>query len=172
MKEQILKELKEIKKETTYNYQYSYLKEDHLGNFKLDSNLCNQYGEKRDGYEKFRRDNSDRVNSVEYSGIISLRKVFSDNEDMKNVYIMEEKLSYETYSERLSALERKTKKYVIDTLNIIDLDAFQYFISDNLQIDFRNNETDTMRNVEFYMGIIEEYNSDEEFKHYFDKIIK
>jgi uncharacterized protein YjcR len=171
-KKEIMTEFKNLKKDTTYNYEYRYLREDIYGSFLIDSNLCNTYGEERKGYDNLRKDLVNKIDSVEYSGIISLRKIYSKIPEYEDIFIMERKIPEETYRDRLIALEKKAKLFIIEELEVVDINSFEYFLSDKLHFSFKTEADVTFRNISVYLDILEEYQEDEEFRNFFDKIIK
>jgi len=168
-KEQLLENFKTLKKETTYNYEYSYFRKNDQGDLIIDKDLNSLYGKNRNGYEKLKENNSCKV---EYSGVVSIRKAEFTDTKIEDIYISETKLSYETYSDRLMQLEKDAKEYAIGSLIVNDIEAFEYFLNDRLEWDFNIKPEHCFNNIRFYIQLVEDFQNDEEFKRYMNKIIK
>jgi hypothetical protein len=143
--------------EAIYNKQYRYIKE-----IIWDTEAEEKYGTDRAGYEKFKQDTKGYST---YSGEIFLREV-------DGVYFTEEKLSY---NKKLSAMYKEKDKALEKTKEILgvkDNEAFEYWINNNIPHSFTTGANEVISYINSLEELISKYNEDEEFKHFFDKVIK
>jgi len=165
----LIKKFKELKKETIYNYKYSFFNKDEKGNLMVNEEFNSKYKDNRAGYDNFREDYQCQVG---YAEELSLRPILkTDDDEIKNLIILEEKLSYETYTERANKIEKEAKKEFIDIIKAKDLDMLDIFLSDKILIDYHITTDNLLNNIKTYLNLIEQYKKDKDFKKYIDKII-
>jgi hypothetical protein len=148
--------------EAIYNSQYRYVKE-----IVYDEDMEKAYGDTREGYNQFRRDVKC---SVSHAGEVSLRDVRDAKGELTG-YITETKLTsnegwnlmYEQYE---SALE-KTK----ELLGVEDEKNFQYWMDNSGECHISTaGANEIVNSIKSLEGIIEDYQEDEDFRRYLDKI--
>lgn len=170
-----LKVVKEIDRKTVYNYKYKYWNVTENG-MELDVKAANTYGEDRDSYEKYKTDIREGRTGViiDDSGKVSLRAVIDTNTKETIGYVTEEKLSNKPYVDNVKEIYETALEDVKEFLGVQDIDSFLYYINHNIaSFDFYGT-SETLsyeRSLEGLIELIEEYDYDEEYKKYIDKVI-
>ena len=163
--------VKNLDMSTIYNYKYTYWNVTEYG-MDLDNESNIIYGNKREGYENFKSDNIEKI--VSPAGKISLRTVTDrDNREIQG-YITEEKLSNQPYIDNAREIYELALEEVKNLLGVQDVESFMYYIDQNISSYnfFDSSETHHFKNsIEGLINLIEEYEYDEKFRKYFDKII-
>ena len=158
-----LEECKIHRKESIYNKEYRYIKE-----IIWDDELQAKFGKTREGYDKYKNDYSIKGH-VAYGGFNDLREITDDNKIIG--YLLETKKSNnESYTELIKILNN-AKQATINLLNIKDLVAFDYYL-DTRGFNYYNSTNELIGKIEKLEEIIDDYNNEEDFKLYLDKIIK
>ena len=165
-----LKEIEKISKEDAWNYEYDYFTIDGENLIK-NSQVAEYFGKSREGFEKYREENPD--SRISYSGEISLRAVFDRENDKVIGYITEKKIKNPKYLEKAKRLYEKQKEEVIKCLNIADIKNFNYYLDIYLvDFDFNTNINTYARKISKLLDLVENYENDDDFKDFFDKIVK
>jgi len=166
--EKLLKSLREIYKKDAWNYKYQYFTKS--GKDIIYSEKFNKmFGDDRNGYEKYRKDNPDSY--VEVSGKVSLREV-KDNISNKTVgYITEEKLPGEGSIQRAREIYEETFNIVREILKVKDNESFMFYVIQNEpRYDFRPSIEEYIQRTEWLVELVREYENNEEFRHFLNKI--
>ena len=176
----IHKAMKELRKNTIYNYRYRYYKGDENG-MTLDTNLNALYGDGRDGYERFKTtpniigDTVTEPGQVDcsYAGVVSLRSLTDRKTDKIFGYITEEKLSFTPHRDKAKDLYSYAIDELKEILKVTDTKAFDFYIDNTISFDWLSKDgvDDFLSAFEELQNILEEYKTDEAFKHFLDKII-
>jgi len=165
----LIEKFKNLKKETIYNYRYKFFNKDKDGNLIVNTEFNNKYKDSREGYEQF---NIDYKCQVGYSGESSIRPILkTDNEKIKNLIIVEEKISYETYTDRAYSIEKEAKQAFIQLIQAKDLEMLDFYLNEKILINYHLTVDNLLNNIKTYLHLIDEYKKDEEFKKYIDKIV-
>jgi hypothetical protein len=161
--------LKKIKQKNLVNYEYEYWS----GNdYKMEKNdMANiVYGNTREGYEKYKRENPDSC--IDYADT-SLRKVIDKVSNKTIGYITEKKLSSNPYIDEVEKIYKDALEYTKKHLKVEDEDSFMYYVLNNIEIqDFRRELDNFVTQINRLDELIYKYETDEEFKRFFNKIIK
>lgn len=161
-------EIRNINKDFSYNYSYEYFIKTDNG-MEREEQLCEMLGQSRAGYDTYRKYKPDV--RVSYGGVTSLRNITKDGVVVG--YITETKLSENPHVEACKKLYDEALEYVTKELKVQDLENFTYYVQQNVSQWNFTREADTYRNgVDNILQLLEDYQEDEEFKKYFDKVIK
>lgn len=173
IKEHIKEILKEVNSKNAYlkNLKYTYysLQGD---DFVFNEDLNKEYSNNRTGFERFKNNNKDY--SIQYSGEISLRKVFDNQTNLVGM-ILEEKNKNQNFL-FLKEKYEEIKKEFIKEFNVQDLDSFEFYLeeiekTELLSLDFNSSEKTYIYKIKNIYNIIENIEKDTDFKKYFLKII-
>jgi hypothetical protein len=167
----LLQKVSSVNKELIYNYDYIYYDLDGTS-LTLNEENNNKYGTSRKGYESFRSDSSGLL-SVGYSGVTSLREVYTtDSLDLVG-YITETKRATKPYIKEASDIYDDALQEFIRLLEVKDLESLDFYIQEENPYDFMSKDrvNEQTRSVRFLLEIIEKYDDDENFKKFFNKII-
>ena len=174
-----LKDIQSIRKDNIYNYCYKYWTGDENG-MRLDVHMNNKYGQDRKGYEQYKNDSvvlPDGTLSepgqidVSYSGVTSLRTVTDRKTNKVIGYITETKLSDNPARDEAKIIFGKQLQAVMNHLEVHDVQSFMYYINQNMpQMDFRNSVDTYLNKVRYLLELVKDYNDDEEFREFIDKI--
>jgi hypothetical protein len=162
--------IKSIRKKNIYNYNYEYWKgNDNKIHKDGMSNLA--FGNTREGYEKYKQENPDSI--VDYGGVVSLRKV-TDSVSGKTIgYITETKLSDIPHITKAEKYMDEAIECIKKELGVKDEKSFMYYLEREVRVqDFHRSIDNILHEIESLECILEDYKEDEEFKDFFDKIIK
>jgi hypothetical protein len=162
-----LQAAKSIHKDTLQNYEYVYYNKTPNG-MEYNNDVNEYFGNTREGYEKFRQENPDSF--VDYA-TTSLRPV-RDNVT-KNVigYITEKTLSCTPMRDEAKKLYKLQLQEVIDYLEVKDINSFMFYVDTNSENGSFGNDTSLyISKISYLVDLIEEYEEDEEFKSFIDKI--
>jgi hypothetical protein len=168
-----INELKKINMKKSFNYSYTYFDTQLInGNLSyIYSNNKNKiYGDTRKGFEKYKLDKNHEL-LIGYSGEISVRNIIKKNTNEIIGCIFETKLSNNDYIEQINQIYKELKEYTIKELNVIDIDSFNYYLSQNSVYDF-NIKSSKEIEINFLYDLIKEYNENIEFQKFFNKIIR
>lgn len=168
--------IKKIKKELSYNYDYSYYDTNVAGSKEgaivPNESLNEKFGPSRRGYEMFKAEFSEL--RVGYSGVTSIREISLRGSDEVVGYIMESKKPERPYIQEAQNLYDDMYTNFMELMNVKDEEALEYYIEYNgpgYDLYEKDSVALDQRKAEFLMELIELYNNDEDFNHYFDKII-
>ena len=160
-----LDQIAKTRKETIYNYKYTY-----FDPIEKDERYSKIYGESRKGYEDYCRDNNVQVS---YSGIVSYREVIDRRTKDVIKVILEEKLSTTPQTDAAEEIYNEALQEAKKILKVEDEESFMYYVESNVYFfDYRREVDGYINAINKLENIIEEYNEDEDFKKFFDKIIK
>lgn len=157
----------EIERNNAYNYKYTYWIPTPNG-MRLDVARNHEYGDTRDGYETWKK-NEPQSWYAEYSGRISLRAVTDRNDNSIVGYITEEKQSDYGWQEEIKSLSDECFDKLCETLDVVDIDNFKYFIFADLGM-FKDYKMELKTRLDIMVAVYEEYNFDEDYKKLIDKI--
>jgi len=165
--------IKKLDKQLIYNYDYTYYNlvgEDIVPN----EDFNEKYGSTRKGYELFGKDNSNLL-GVGYSGLVSLREVYvRDTLDLVG-YITEAKRPMRPYLKEAEDLYESTLEDFKVALNVKDEESFKYYINENgpgYDLYNKDRVQNESRKIGYLVDLMEQYFEDDDFKKFFDKIIK
>jgi len=175
-------EMKNLRKETIYNYKYLYYDGDETS-MTLNTEMCEKYGNDRPGYERFKNEPSVVNGSttqpgevdIAYGGYVSVRALTHRGTKKVFGYITEEKLSYSPHRDKARELYDEALKSIKNVLGVRDEKSFQFYLDDKISFDYmssRDGVDDYDNAFDRLQEIVLEYNDDEEFKAFLDKIIK
>jgi len=162
------KQANKIKHDNIYNYKYQYFTATPHG-MRSDDEKNHKYGTKRDGYEQLRLD--EKNISVSHAGVVSLRTI--TDRDRNNAvigYITEEKLSDSGWKDEISKLADECFNELCSELDVKDEESFRYFLFNDLGL-FKDYELELQSKLDKMVHVYNEYNNDEEFRAFIDKII-
>ena len=175
--ENLQAELKAIKKELIYNYNYSYFDTNIAGSKEgaivPNENLNEKFGPSRKGYELFRNEFDEL--RVGYGGVVSLREITLRDSDELVGYVVEEKQPTRPYIQQADDIYDDVLFGFKELLEVKDEESLDFYINENgpgYDLHEKDNVSLQARKVAFLMDIIHEYNEDESFMRFFDKIIK
>jgi hypothetical protein len=152
--------------ESIYNKEYRYIKQ-----IIWDDELNEKFGSTREGYEKFKNDRSIPGN-MSYGGEIDLRIRYDRDSGLPLGYMTETKLtsneSYKIMQEQFDNALKKTK----EILDVKDEESFMYWLNNERPPfgGWRRGANETISAIQHLEKIIKDYNEDEEFKSFLDKI--
>ena len=160
-----------INKELIYNYDYAYydlIEDSIVPNEKLNE----KYGNSRKGYELFGKDNNEY--GVGYSGQVSLRELYLRGTNEVVGYITETKKPSRPFIQEAESLYEEAFNKLVELLDVKDEENLNYYINDNNSFDFlsKDRANEFTSKIYFLIETLEQYNNDEEFRKFFDKIIK
>jgi len=168
--------IKKIKKELIYNYDYSYYDTNVAGSkdgaIVPNESLNEKFGPSRRGYEMFKTEFSEL--RVGYSGVTSIREISLRDSNEVVGYIMESKKPERPYIQEAKNLYDDMYAEFVELMDVKDENALEYYIEDNgpgYDLYEKDSVALDQRKAEFLMELIDLYKYDEDFKHYFDKII-
>jgi hypothetical protein len=160
-----LEETKQYRIPSIHNEEYSYIKE-----IIWDSAKQSKYGKERSGYEEFKQDSLKNGLNIGFSGIHSLREV-KDKHDNIIEYVLESKKTENNNLNELIRIYNDAREELYTILDVKDKETFDYYVDYNIiEGYFRleaNTIIDRLKDLE---KMINEYNSDEFYKRYIDKI--
>jgi hypothetical protein len=162
--------IKSIRKKYNYNYSYEYWQGT---DNKMEKNGMSilAFGNTREGYEEYKRENPDSI--IDYGGVVSLRKVRDETSGRTIGYITETKHSDRPHIDEAEKYMNKAIKYVKKELGVQDEKSFEYYLEKEVRVqDFHRSIDNIIHEIESLECILEDYNEDEEFRRFFDKIIK
>ena len=148
--------------EAIYNAEFRYIKE-----IIWDTEAEEKFGKTREGYKKFKNDE-------EYQCNVSINDVYlrTRHDRYGNIlgYITETKrTSNDDYNIVYKQYE-DAKEKLMELLNVKDKETFLYWLDSETSVGTCvNGIISSIQNLE---SIYKEYNEDEEFKRFFDKIVK
>jgi len=165
--------IKKIRKELIYNYDYSYYDTNLIGT-KEHSLIPNEefnekYGSTRRGYELFKMDYDYKIG---YSGIHSLREVTLNNDLIG--YIVESKRPSTPYIKEANDIYDEILYEFKKILDVQDEKSLEYYLNENEpHYDFNKDSANLYtQKTEYLLELITEYYEDDDFKNFFNKIIK
>jgi hypothetical protein len=162
-----LKEIQAIRKDSLNNYEYTYFNKTNNGmEYSVDVNRY--FGTDRAGYEKFKQENPDSY--VDHP-TTSLRSVVDRISGKTVGFITEKTLSSTPMRDEAKRLFDLQLEEVIRYLEVKDLDSFMYYIDEKTTTFDFNDSVEIYRNkLSSLIDIIDEYENDEEFRKYLNKI--
>lgn len=156
-----LKDLESHRTEAIYNYSYKYIKE-----IIWDDEKNEKYGDSRLGYDKFRKDVR---TSVSYSGVTSLREITIDNGIVGYISETKNQINYPLLE--ISEIWKSAREEFIRELGATDTRAIDFWLDDKIYIDY--TEANSYRSAIMELkDIIKDYNYDEDFRFFIDKLVK
>jgi hypothetical protein len=162
------KEANRIEHENIYNYKYTYWVATPNG-MRLDDERNHKYGETRDGYEEWKRQEPQSW-YADHGGVVSLRRVYDrDNENKTVGYITEEKLSDQGWKNEIVELVEQCFERLCETLNVKDRENFKYFVFNDLGFE-RDYKLELRTKLDKMVHVYNEYQDDEEYRAFVDKI--
>ena len=163
------KEIKNIRMDNIYNYSYEYWRGTDNKLFKNElANLT--FGDTRKGYESYKRENPDSYVDIANT---YLRKVKDRVSGRTIGYITEKKLDNTPYITEAGQIYKDALDYIRETLGVQDESSFMFYVYNNIEIqDFSKSIDNYYHQIEKLEELLEDYNEDEEFRRFFDKIIK
>lgn len=163
------KKANKIKHDNIYNYKYTYWIATPNG-MRLDDEKNHKYGDTRAGYEEWKRKEPQSW-YADHGGVVSLRRVYDRDNDNRTVgYITEEKLSDYTWKEEIAALADECFEKLCEELEVKDKENFKYFLFNDMGF-FKDYELELQTKLDKMVHVYNEYNEDEEFKAFLDKVI-
>lgn len=166
-------DLNSITKSSDFYYEYEYfdiINKDGYETILYSEEINKKYSNSRKGYEDFKRDHSNF--RIGYSGEVSVRDIKNYDTNDKIGYIFERKIIDKSYSDKLNVLYNYMKEEVISLLKIKDIESFEYFLKTfNVSFEF-NIHSNIKYEIKKLYELVTEYNEDEDFKKFFDKIVK
>jgi hypothetical protein len=163
-------QIKNIRKDNIYNYEYEYWKGDKT-HLEKDLKATKLFGVSRKGYEKYKECNPDSI--IDYGGVVSLREVTDSVSGETIGYITERKLSDKPHIDEAKKIFASSVDYVKEFLKVEDTEAFMYYLAQEILIqDFNTTVDNILHQIDNLETLLEEYQEDEEFRKFFDKIIK
>ena len=161
------KDISEIKGKSLYNYSYQYWTGDETS-MELDESTCNHMGKDRVGYEEFKQAFSGQIG---YSDVTSLRTLEKDKEIVG--YITETKKSMSPHVDAARKIYDEVIEETKRILEVKDEEAFLYYVQENIyRWDFHREIDGYERGVDSLIELVEDYFENEDFKKFFDKVIK
>lgn len=156
-----------LDKSTVYNYEYEYWQKSGEFIINKDVDRCEKYGTSRKGYENFKNE----VNcSIGYGGVTSLREIIEDKE--VTGYVIEKKLSNTPYIDEARKIYEDQLQEMINFLKVKDEKSFLYYIEDHFfDPIISGNVIDYKQGAISLNEVLEEYEENEDFRKYFNKII-
>lgn len=173
----LLKDLQGLSNKTIYNYDYKYydLKMSSQGDILVPNEDANEkFGNSRKGYELFKKEHREDL-SIGYSGEISLRDVYIRDTNEVIGYVQEKKKSMRPYVEKAQEIYEEIYNNIVKELCVKDINTFNYFIEkDGPGYDlFEKDPIILIKSKASYLiELLENYNDDEDFREFLDKIIK
>jgi len=160
------KEANRIEHENIYNYKYTYYVKTPNG-MRLDDERNHKYGDVRDGYEQFKQEKTNT--NTDHGGRVSLREVY--DRDTKRVvgYITEEKLSDESWKDEIRDLVEQCFERLCETLEVKDVENFSYFVFNDLGFE-KDYKLELRTKLDKMVHVYNEYNDDDEYRAFVDKI--
>jgi len=148
----------------------------------LDKVDCVMYGKDREGYERYKNEPSilpDGTKTepgqidLQHSGVISLRTK-TDRKTGKVIgYITEEKLSLTPQRDEAEKYYQEALTETKKILKVEDDVAFEYYVKEHIyQLSIRDSVQNYTQSIENLVELISDFEEDEEFRHYFTKIIR
>ena len=159
-----LEECKKYRIESIYNRKYRYIKK-----IIFDTELENKFGNTRMGYEKYKNDYS-IIGNVAFGGYNDLREITDDKNNIIG-YILETKLSKNEHFNKIIKIVKKAKEKTIEILKVTDVKSFNYYLNE-IGFNIYNDTNSLIDKIKKLENIIEDYQTDKDFKLYLDKIIK
>ncbi len=165
----LLKKADKLKYDKIYNYKYSYFIKTPNG-MREDIPTNHKYGNERQGYDDWSKDHSHLAMS--YAGVTSVREMYDRKTKEVVGYMFEEKLSNTPWLEEIDVLLEEAWISFCNELNVKDTTAVEYFLFEDMELDWRDNGQDRIMKFKRLINVIEQYNDEDEenFKHLFDKI--
>lgn len=157
-----LQKIKLVSPTSIDNYRYTLYNIEGLNIIKTDTLKT------RKDYEEYRR-TSNQI-QIQHSGENSLRSVKRNNEIIG--YILEEKPEYKVNIEYYKSIFQEVFDYIINELEIQDVDSFNYYLDNFCNINFILNEMICKGSIEKLFEILDNYNNDIDYKKFLNKIIK
>ena len=162
--------IKSIRKKNIYNYNYEYWR----GNdtFMEKDGMSNlAFGNTREGYENYKKENPD--SDVHYAGKVSLRKVQDRVSGRTIGYITETKLSDTPHIDEAEKYMNEAIEYTKKELGVKDEKSFIYYLEREVRVqDFHRSIDNILHEIESLECILDDYKEDEDFRLFFNKIIK
>lgn len=157
---QFLNEVKSLKKETAYDYDYRYYNIDEEGRlveYKLEDSS-------RKTYEKFKTGKS-----VGYSGKVSLREVEVDG--VLVGYVAEAKKPTYPHKEKAKEIYEEAFSSFVKEYNVKDVEMLKWYMVQNVpQLEWWEGFESTISEIKFLAEIEEEMDADEDFQRFFKKM--
>lgn len=165
----LLEESDKLKYDKIYNYEYSYYTKTNMG-MRDDTTANHKYGNEREGYEEWSKDNPEL--SMSYSGVTSVREMYNRKTNEVVGYMFEKKLSNEPWVEVINQKLELAWQEFIRELDIKDTATVEYFLFNDIELDWRDSAQDKIAKFKIMLKTIERYNDvdEEEFKKFFDKL--
>jgi len=161
------KELQLIYKDTLKNYEYKYYNKTSMG-MELNEDANTYFGNNRAGYEYFKQENPD--STVDYANT-SLRTVYDSVSKKITGYITEKTLSCTPQKDEARKIFNLQLQEVINYLDVKDEAAFMFYINAEMESSDFNTSVDYYKSkVSYLVDLIQEYNEDEEFRYFINKI--
>ena len=158
---EFLNKIENHRTEAIYNKEYRYIKQ-----IIYDDELQEKYGSTREGYERYKRDLSGYAS---YSGEIDLR-VQTDRDGVILGYFTEAKKKVNDPLSEIEKIYEDAKQEFFNILGCTDTEALEYWLSDKIHINpmEANSYLYGVKKLEI---ILKDYEEDEEFKVFLDKLI-
>jgi len=160
-------------KQVVFNYNYKYWSGDESHMF-LNKDIQEKFGNSREGFENFKNESlsSENVN-ISHSGYVSLRTITNKKDNKIIGYVSEEKVRNNSHYKEAENIYNSHFKQFIKLLNVQDEESLNYYL-DSKYIDFSfvPNLNSYLQKSEQLNIILNDYEYDEEFQKFFDKIIK
>jgi succinate dehydrogenase flavin-adding protein (antitoxin of CptAB toxin-antitoxin module) len=172
----IKNKVQDINKELIYNYDYYYYDTNIAGYKKGEiipnNNLNKKFGSSRRGYEMFKEEHDEL--SVGHSGETSIREIYTRKTKDLVGYIMETKKVTRPYLDEADSLHDEAILEFKNLLGVTDDKALEFYLNENNTNDFFNKDrvNNQLTRINRLIKILDEYYNNNEFKHFFDKIIK
>jgi len=151
----------------SYNKEYKYIKE-----IIWDNEAQEKFGNTRDGYEKFRNDES-YPGGISYSGEIDLRiRTDVETGDVLG-YLTESKKTMNDDFEHMIKQFEDAKAKTFEILGVKDVETFNFWLEEYAGGIFgfsRSGANETIIAIETLESIIIEYDKSKKFKKFIDKI--
>jgi len=149
-----------------YNTKYRYVKE-----IVYDTEAEEKYGTSRAGYDEWKNTKKyNQTTSLGYSGVTSIRTLSDYKTGETLGYILETKeTTNDSLTKMLNILEKAEEEFY-KILDVTAFDTFNFWFQDQYDT-MRNLEANSIiSRIERLEGIINDYNEDEEFRNFINKI--
>lgn len=148
--------------ESIYNKEYKYIKE-----IIWDEEKNNKYGNTRKGYDSYKQEIE---GTASYSGEIELRVTKKDGQIVG--YFTETKLSSNEHLNLIFVQYQLALEKTKEILKVKDKNSFMYWLTNERPPfgGFKMGTNEIVGAIQNLESIIRDYNEDEEFKRYLDKI--
>jgi len=149
-----------------YNTKYRYVKE-----IIYDTAAEEKYGTSRAGYDEWKNTKKyDQSTSLGYSGVTSVRTLSDYKTGEALEYILETKeTTNDSLTKMLNILEKAEEEFY-KILKVTSFDTFNFWFSDQYDMMGRLEANGIISRIEKLESIIRDYNEDEEFRDFINKI--